>query len=65
MASVSSRPGCGARFRERSSGSLYRTNDFGGKALITSPTSDDWGNHYVVPDGSLARFPDQPYVCMN
>ena len=65
IASMSSRAPCGARFRERSSGSIYIMNDFGGKALITSPDGNDWANHYVVPDGSLARFPDRPYVCMN
>ncbi|PTL79982.1 hypothetical protein DAT35_31675 [Vitiosangium sp. GDMCC 1.1324] len=57
-ASMSDIPQCGTRLRERSSGVLYRINDLGQKYVIQNPSSYEWANHYVVPDGTLARFPD-------
>ncbi|WNG34377.1 hypothetical protein F0U61_12600 [Archangium violaceum] len=63
-ATMDDAPSCGSRLRERSSGLIYLINNIAEKTLIVNPSSYDWANHYVVPDGTLARFPDGVFFCI-
>ncbi|WP_257456483.1 hypothetical protein [Archangium lipolyticum] len=65
MSSMKTKPDCGTRLRERSSGVIYIFNAAGQKSVIQNPADYDWANLRVVPDGTLAAYPDGSFFCMN